>query len=327
VGGPLVAVLGGLGAAVCFTVSALCASSSSQEIGAESTLAWVMLIGLVLVVPPAAALADPAQLSPAVLGLLAAAGVTNVAGLLVEYVAFRRGKVGVVTGIASTEGMVAALISAVAGARLGIRNGLLLALVTLGVAVSAASPDDGAPSSAEAPPVVPAGAVPADGVPAGVVPAGGVPAGGVPAGGVPAGGRRAVRGAVLAVPVALLFGVTLYTTGRAGQQVSVLWALVPARLFGSALVTAPLAARRRLRLTRRALPLVAAAGAAEVLGVLSYTLGARHGLAVAAVLSSQFAALTAVAAYVIHGQRLSRSQLAGLAAVVAGVSLLSALGP
>jgi drug/metabolite transporter (DMT)-like permease len=154
-----------------------------------------------------------------------------------------------------------------------------------------------------------------------------VPAGGVPAGGVPAGGRRAVRGAVLAVPVALLFGVTLYTTGRAGQQVSVLWALVPARLFGSALVTAPLAARRRLRLTRRALPLVAAAGAAEVLGVLSYTLGARHGLAVAAVLSSQFAALTAVAAYVIHGQRLSRSQLAGLAAVVAGVSLLSALGP
>jgi drug/metabolite transporter (DMT)-like permease len=313
VGGSVLAVLGGLGAAVCFTVSALCASSSSQEIGAESTLAWVMLIGLVLVVPPAAALADPAQLSPAVLGLLAAAGVTNVAGLLVEYVAFRRGKVGVVTGIASTEGMVAALISAVAGARLGIRNGLLLALVTLGVAVSAASPDDGAPS----PPVVPADGVPADGV----------PADGVPAGGVPAGGRRAVRGAVLAVPVALLFGVTLYTTGRAGQQVSVLWALVPARLFGSALVTAPLAARRRLRLTRRALPLVAAAGAAEVLGVLSYTLGARHGLAVAAVLSSQFAALTAVAAYVIHGQRLSRSQLAGLAAVVAGVSLLSALGP
>ena len=306
-GGPVLAVLGGLGAAVCFTISALCASSSSQEIGAESTLAWVMLIGLVLVVPPAAALADPAQLSPAVLGLLAAAGVTNVAGLLVEYVAFRRGKVGVVTGIASTEGMVAALISAVAGARLGIRNGLLLALVTLGVAVSAASDDD-VPSSP---------AVPADGG----------PADGGPADGGPADGRRAVRGAVLAVPVALLFGVTLYTTGRAGQQVSVLWTLVPARLFGSALVTAPLAARRRLRLTRRALPLVAAAGAAEVLGVLSYTLGARHGLAVAAVLSSQFAALTAVAAYVIHGQRLSRRQLAGLAAVVAGVSLLSALGP
>jgi drug/metabolite transporter (DMT)-like permease len=289
VGGPLLAVLGGLGAAVCFTVSALCASSSSQEIGADSTLAWVMLIGLVLVVPPTAVLADPAQLSPGALGLLAAVGVSNVAGLLVEYVAFRRGKVGVVTAIASTEGMVAAVISAVAGARLGLRTGLLLGLVTLGVVVSAACPDDGPQT--------------------------------------PPDGPRTVRGTVLAVPVALLFGVTLYATGRVGQQVSVLWALVPARLVGSALVTAPLAARRRLRLTRRALPLVTAAGAAEVLGVLSYTVGARHGLAVAAVLASQFAALTVVAAYFIHGHRLSRSQLAGLAAVVAGVSLLSAFGP
>ena len=248
-----------------------------------------MLTGLVLVVPPTAVLADPAQLSPAVLGLLAAAGLCNVAGLLVEYIAFRRGKVGVVTAIASTEGMVAAVISAVAGARLGLRTGLLLGLVTLGVAVSAASPDEDASASSDRP--------------------------------------RTVRGAVLAVPVALLFGVTLYATGRAGQRVSVLWALVPARLVGSALVTAPLAARRRLRLTRRALPLVAAAGAAEVLGVLSYTVGARHGLAVAAVLSSQFAALTVVAAYFIHGHRLSRRQVAGLAAVVAGVSLLSAFGP
>jgi len=257
-----------------------------------------MLIGLVIIIPPTTVLGDPAQLTPAVLGLLAAAGASNVAGLLIEYVAFRRGKVGVVTAIASTEGMVAAVISAVAGALLGLRTGLLLGLVTAGVAVSAASPD------ADTSPPGEGTAGEADRAP-----------------------RRAGRGAVLTVPVALLFGVTLYTTGRAGQQVSVLWTLVPARLFGTALVTAPLAARRRLRLTRRALPLVAAAGAAEVLGVLSYTLGARHGLAVAAVLSSQFAALTAVAAYVIHGQRLSRSQLAGLAAVVVGVSLLSALGP
>jgi drug/metabolite transporter (DMT)-like permease len=197
----------------------------------------------------------------------------------------------VVTSIASTEGMVAAVISAVAGAQLGLRTGLLLGLVTLGVAVSAASPDD------------------------------------VPAAEAGADGRRSVRWAVLAVPVALLFGVTLYTTGRAGQQVSVLWALVPARLFGSAVIAAPLAARRRLRLTRRALPLVAAAGAAEVLGVFSYEIGARHQLAVAAVLSSQFAALTAVGAYFIHGQRLSRWQVADLAAVIAGVTILSAVGP
>jgi drug/metabolite transporter (DMT)-like permease len=196
--------------------------------------------------------------------------------------------------------MVAAVISAVAGARLGLTTGLLLGLVTLGVAVSAASSGNDAPAREEGP---------ADGT--------------GPA--VPR--RRSVPWSLLAVSTALLFGVCLYTTGRAGQQVSVLWALVPARLFGSVLVAAPLAARRRLRLTRRALPLVAAAGTAEVLGVLSYTIGARHDLAVAAVLSSQFAALTAVAAYFIHGQRLSRGQLAGLAAVVTGVTLLAVFSP
>jgi drug/metabolite transporter (DMT)-like permease len=268
-----------------------------------------MLIGLVLVIPPTAVLASPSGLSPAVLGLLAAAGATNVVGLLVEYVAFRRGKVGLVTAIASTEGMVAAVISAVAGARLSLITGLLLGLVTLGVAVAAASPDADAPADQERP------AAPADQE--------------WPAEGAADGSslRRRLPWGVLAVATALLFGVSLYTTGRAGEQVSLLWTVVPARVFGSALVAAPLTARRRLRLTRRALPLVAAAGAAEVLGVLSYALGARHDLPVAAVLSAQFAALTAVAAYFIHGQRLSRRQLAGLAAVVAGVTLLAAFSP
>jgi drug/metabolite transporter (DMT)-like permease len=328
VGGSLLAVLGGLGAAVCWTVSALCASSASQAIGADSTLGWVMLIGLVLVIPPTAVLASPSGLSPAVLGLLAAAGATNVVGLLVEYVAFRRGKVGLVTAIASTEGMVAAVISAVAGARLSLTTGLLLGLVTLGVAVAAASPDADAPADEKRP------AAPADEKRPRALADEKRPA-------APADEKRPAEGAadrasprrrrlpwgVLAVSTALLFGVSLYTTGRAGEQVSLLWTVVPARVFGSALVAAPLTARRRLRLTRRALPLVVAAGAAEVLGVLSYALGARHDLPVAAVLSAQFAALTAVAAYFIHGQRLSRRQLAGLAAVVAGVTLLAAVSP
>jgi drug/metabolite transporter (DMT)-like permease len=319
VGGSLLAVLGGLGAAVCWTVSALCASSASQAIGADSTLGWVMLIGLVLVIPPTAVLASPSGLSPAVLGLLAAAGATNVVGLLVEYVAFRRGKVGLVTAIASTEGMVAAVISAVAGARLSLTTGLLLGLVTLGVAVAAASPDADAPADEKRP------AAPADEKRPRALADEKRPAEGAADGASPR--RRRLPWGVLAVSTALLFGVSLYTTGRAGEQVSLLWTVVPARVFGSALVAAPLTARRRLRLTRRALPLVVAAGAAEVLGVLSYALGARHDLPVAAVLSAQFAALTAVAAYFIHGQRLSRRQLAGLAAVVAGVTLLAAVSP
>ncbi len=285
-----------------------------------------MLIGLVLVIPPTAVLASPSGLSPAVVALLVAAGATNVVGLLVEYVAFRRGKVGLVTAIASTEGMVAAVISAVAGARLSLTTGLLLGLVTLGVAVAAASPDADAPAVEERSAASADGGQPTadEGQPTATADEG-QPAEGAADGISPR--RRRLPWGVLAVSTALLFGVSLYTTGRAGEQVSLLWTVVPARVFGSALVAAPLTARRRLRLTRQALPLVAAAGAAEVLGVLSYAFGARHDLPVAAVLSAQFAALTAVAAYFIHGQRLSRRQLAGLAAVVAGVTLLAAVSP
>jgi drug/metabolite transporter (DMT)-like permease len=295
-----------------------------------------MLIGLVIVIPPTAVLASPSGLSPAVIGLLAVAGATNVIGLLVEYVAFRRGKVGLVAAIASTEGMVAAVISALAGARLSLTTGVLLGLVTLGVAVAAAGPDADAPAREEpdapareehgAPAAASAPAPAAASAPAPAAASAPAPAP-APAPQDPHPRRRRVPWPLLAVSTALLFGVCLYTTGRAGEQVSVLWTLVPARVFGSALVAAPLAARHRFRLTRRALPLVTAAGAAEVLGVLSYVIGARRDLPVAAVLAAQFAALTAVAAYFIHGQRLSRTQVAGLAAVVVGVTLLAAFSP
>jgi hypothetical protein len=72
--------------------------------------------------------------------------------------------------------------------------------------------------------------------------------------------------------VALLFGISLYTTGRIGREVSVVWVLLSARLLGSALLAAPLAARSQLAPPRSAFPFVAAAGAAEVVGILTYTL-------------------------------------------------------
>ncbi len=62
-----------------------------------------------------------------------------------------------------------------------------------------------------------------------------------------------------------------------------------------------------------------------MIGVASFALGARHGLAVSAVLASQFAALSAVGAYVLFHERLTRVQLAGVAAIVFGVALLTAL--
>jgi hypothetical protein len=42
-------------------------------------------------------------------------------------------------------------------------------------------------------------------------------------------------------------------------------------------------------MTARAAPLVLASGVLEVAGLVAFTIGARHGIAVAAVLGSQFA--------------------------------------
>ena len=102
-------------------------------------------------------------------------------------------------------------------------------------------------------------------------------------------------------------------------------ALLPARLFGTLLITAPLLVRRKLGISRRTFPLVLSAGVAEVVGLVSYTFGARHDLAVAAVLASQSAATTTVAAYFLFGERLRRHQVLGVATVIVGIVTLSAL--
>ena len=109
------------------------------------------------------------------------------------------------------------------------------------------------------------------------------------------------------------------------QELSIAWAILPARVVGVLAITVPLAVLGRLRLTRAALPFVVATGLAEVAGFAAYAVGARHSIAIAAVLASQFAALAAIGAYVFFGERLTRVQIAGIAVVAVGVALLSAL--
>jgi drug/metabolite transporter (DMT)-like permease len=130
---------------------------------------------------------------------------------------------------------------------------------------------------------------------------------------------------VLAVAAALTFGGSLYATARAGSSLPAAWVVLSARVIGTVALAIPLALAGRLRLTSRAVVLVIVAGICEVLGFYSYTSGSRHGIAVASVLSSQFAALSGVGAYWLFGERLRRVQLAGVCTVIAGVAVLSAL--
>jgi drug/metabolite transporter (DMT)-like permease len=138
-------------------------------------------------------------------------------------------------------------------------------------------------------------------------------------------GRSALRAPSFAVAAALCFGASIYATGRASEVLPLGWVVAPPRVVGTILVALPLLSTAELRLTRPLLPLVVGAGVAEVAGFAAYAVGARHGIAVSAVLASQFAAIAGVAAYFVFRERLTRVQLAGIAAVVGGVAALTLL--
>jgi len=130
---------------------------------------------------------------------------------------------------------------------------------------------------------------------------------------------------LLAGASACAFGASLYAVGRAGRELPVSWALLPARVIGVVCVGVPLALARRLEITRAAAPYLLTGGICEVLGLSSFTIGARHGLAVSAVLTSQFGAIAAIVGFLAFRERLSRLQVGGVVAIVIGVAVLSAL--
>jgi drug/metabolite transporter (DMT)-like permease len=137
----MTAILGGLGAACCWAAATLCSSRSSRQIGAASVLAGVMLVGLVLVAPFVVAIGSPPE--GATVAWLILAGAGNVLGLLLEYAGLRVGKVGIVAAIASTEGAVAAVLSAIAGESIpGVTAGAL-ALIAGGVVLASLGTNDG----------------------------------------------------------------------------------------------------------------------------------------------------------------------------------------
>jgi drug/metabolite transporter (DMT)-like permease len=288
----VIAILGGLGAAAMWATATVCSSRSSRMMPPASVLAFVMIVGLVVTAPAAVGASRPAGVDGADVWWLVAASAGNVAGLLLEYAGLSVGKVGVVAPIASTEGAVAALLAVAAGERLDVTSAILLAVIAGGVALAAKSGDeDPKPVSATSRTFSP-------------------------------GADR--RAALLAVAAAASFGVGLYAAGRLSSSVPAAWVIVAARLVGVVAVALPLVATRRLRLPRPTVPLLLAAGLAEVLGFVSFLAGARRDIAVTAVLASQFAAIASIAAFVLFRERLARVQVAGVCGIAVGVALLAA---
>ncbi len=301
----VIAILGGLVAAFCWATATLSSTRSSRMIGAASVLAWVMIAGALAALGPSLAVRPDRDLTPFAWTLAVVQGASYVGGLFLAYSALRRGRVGIVAPILSTEGAIAAVIAIALGETLGAAGAVLLVVIVVGV-ILAATPG----SEAALEPVLGEGESDATSAPTPLTRSG-----------------RDDRTAVgLAVAAAGIFGIGLVTSALAvGEGVPVAWVALIARLVGVVAVAIPLAISRRLRLVRAAAPLVVAAGVLEVIGTAAYTVGAQDGIAVAAIVSAQFAAIAAVGGYLLFGERLHRVQLAGASLIVVGVSVLTAI--
>jgi drug/metabolite transporter (DMT)-like permease len=285
----MVAILGGLGAALSWAIATLASSRSSRMIGPLSVLGWVMAVGLIAAIGPAL-LARPVPLGPGEVVALVVVGLSHNVGLLLVYAALSIGRVSIVAPIVATEGALAAVISILLGESLELSTAILLAAIASGVVLAAAERSADSPQAASAP---------------------------------PSQNRRAV---LFAVAAAVTFSIGLVVSGRlGGAGVPPAWVMLASRTVGVTMIVLPLLLTRRFRLTRAALPLVVVAGLLEVFGGAIYIVAASEGVAVAAVLSSQFAAIAAVGGYLLFGERLQRLQLVGVVIIAIGITALAAL--
>jgi drug/metabolite transporter (DMT)-like permease len=313
----VIAIVGGLGAAILWAIATLASSRSSRLIGSRVVLAWVMIVGTIVGLPIALVTGIPRDVAPEAPVLLLVAGLAYSGGLYAAYRALTIGKVSIVAPIVATEGAVAALIAVAVGDTLALSAAVLLGLIVVGVVLSAIEPardvvaagdlgfdadalDGPAPPSSEPSTLLP------DLAPAEAA-------------------RRTRQAVILSVAAALIFGVGLVASGKAALLVPPIWVALASRLVGLVVVALPLVLQRRLIVTRRALPLVIVSGTCEILGSALSAWGATQSIAVVAVLGSQFAAIAAIAAYLFFGERISRTQVLGVVLIVIGVTALAAI--
>jgi len=276
----VLAIIGGLGAAVFWATGMLCAARASRLVGARSVLNWVMIVGFAVTAPIAAAQGIPQGLTAREVAGICIAGAGNVAGLLLSYEAMRRGKVSIVAPITSTEGAIAAALAVVAGEALDIPSAVLLTAIAVGVVLASLTA---------------------------------------------ATGGHTLRATLLASGAAASFGASLFATAKVSVALPLIWAVIPPRLFGVALVALPSLCLGRLGIRAGTVPFVVVSGLCEVAGFTSFSLGARHGIAVSSVLASQFAAFAAAAAFVLFHERLRAIQIAGIVTILVCVAFLSAI--
>ena len=136
----MLSVVLGLLTASFFASTSLITSRSVKIIGSASSLAWTMVVGLLITAPVLVASGVPANLGASAPWMVMA-GLGNVVGILLAGFALRVGKVGVVAPILATGGAISALISALLGESIAPLVAFVLLVIVAGVVLSAVAPD------------------------------------------------------------------------------------------------------------------------------------------------------------------------------------------
>lgn len=250
-------------------------------------LAWVNVIALGVVVVVALAVDGvPRDVRGGDLAWAALYGVALVGALVTAFKSMTIGPVGLVAPIISTEGAFATLLGLALGESVGGVTGGALAVVVVGIVLSA---------------------IDSDGRGGGVRVVSGV-------------NRRAL---LLGLASAVLFAVTLVAGSRA-DSLGALWTVVVGRVAGTVFVSIPVLTRTQFRRPVGAWRMVGINAAGDLLGFTIFILATKDGVAIPAVLGSQYATLAAVFGYVVFGERLKPWQWIGVAITIAGTALVAA---
>jgi drug/metabolite transporter (DMT)-like permease len=306
----MLAILLALSAAIGYGGSDFAAGLASRgaSVIRVTLLASVVSAGTVAVVLPSAVSRPP---SAAALAWGAAAGLGGTAGAFALYFGFRHAAFSV-AGPLSAVG--AAGFSVLAGLLLGERPnalalaGIILALPAIvGVSASAAGPGGEAGGAG------------------GDAGGAGGEAGG--AGGDAGSAGRPVVGVAAGLVAGACFALLLVGLNQAGSA-SGLWPVGAAQVAELALALGVAAATRNVRLPgARPARLAVIAGVAGAAGTISFFFATHHGfLAITAVLTSLYPAVTITLARVLLGERLTALRLTGLSLAAVCVALIAAGG-
>ena len=298
-----------LGASVAWGASDFLGGLVSRRLAVATVLFWAQLTGLALAAA-AWLLAGGALPSGGAAAMGAAAGLAELAGFAFLYRGLAVGEMSTVAPLAALTAVLPVGVSLGAGERVAALEAGGMTLAIAGSALAAGDPE----------------------------------------------ARRIARGAGLGLAAALAFGVFLLALGDAGEEagpaavlcgriasVTVLAGFLAGRdatkvsdvfvapgrdttkVSDVFVAPARIARRRGLRAPARAdQPALALLGGLDVLANLAYAEAARRGAdATVSVLGSLYPLTTVLLARAVLGERLGRSRMAGVTAVLGGVALIS----